>query len=194
MMDLSSAGVKPIPESDPRMAQFRETYSKLDQLSHNAVFTFAATHHPILGIAATEKKGQVEYHAGNPGIQAAFGKLNPAILPSGVDVLLAGHIHLWQQISFSGDYPSQFVAGFSGTQEDTVPIPAALPADVSPAPGAVIEHFSSWVDGFGYMTLERKGPKTWSATIWNLDGKAVNHCQISGRKSSCDKAQVTAAQ
>ena len=33
--------------------------------------------------------------------------------------MLAGHVHLWQQVSFSSKHPSQFVAGFSGTEEGT---------------------------------------------------------------------------
>jgi hypothetical protein len=33
---------------------------------------------------------------------------------------------------------------------------------VTPAPGAVVEHFSSWVDGFGFMTMERRGADQWA--------------------------------
>jgi hypothetical protein len=189
-MDLSIAGSKPIPESDPRYAQFRDAYEKMDALSKQAGFNFTVNHHPILGVAAHEKKGQVELLAGNLAIQSAFGSLNPQMLPKSIDVMLAGHVHLWQQVSFSSDHPSQFIAGFSGTEEDVVPIPANLPPGTAPAPGAVIDHFSSWVKGFGYMTLERRGPKSWDATVWNIDGKIVNRCTITGRQSVCEKAQI----
>lgn len=190
VLDLSAAGSKPIAESDPRMAQYRETYARLDALSRRGVFTFALDHYPILGVGAESKKGMVTLRAGNPALQSVFGPLNPQILPASVDVLLAGHIHLWQQVSFSTPHPSQFIAGFSGTEEDVVPIPDRLPPDLAPAPGARIDQFSSWVDGFGYMTLERRGPKTWTVTVWNTRGEPMNHCSIQGRRSKCETPKV----
>ena len=50
-------------------------------------------------------------------------------------MLLSGHYHLWQQVSFGGTDPSQFITGFSETLEDVIPIPAALPPGAVPAPG-----------------------------------------------------------
>ncbi|HZZ30755.1 MAG TPA: metallophosphoesterase [Phenylobacterium sp.] len=191
VMDLSAAGAKPIPDSDPRAAQYRETFARLDALSRQATFTFALDHYPILGVAAEDKKGPVTIKPGNPALQSIFGPLNRRMAPAGVDVLLAGHVHLWEQVSFSSAHPSQFITGFSGTEEDVVPIPAHLPSDVAPAPGARIDQFSSWVDGFGYMTLERQGPRAWKVTVWNTRGEAVNRCAIQGRRSRCDRPQVT---
>ena len=191
VLDLAIAGSKPTPDGDPRVAEFRGAYRALDRFSRRARFTFMATHKPILGFGANEKDGKVELFGGTPGIGSVFAAQNPDLLPAGVDVLLAGHIHLWEQVSFSSSHPSQFIAGFSGTQEDIVPLPAKLPPGVTPAAGAVVDHFSSWIDGFGYMTLQRLGPQTWAVTVWNLAGKPVNHCRIEGRRSSCDKPQVT---
>jgi hypothetical protein len=119
-----------------------------------------------------------------------FAEQNPAILPSGVGVVLSGHVHLWEQLSFASDQPSQFIAGFSGTQEDTVPMPRVLPAGAAPAPGAVVEAFSSWMRGFGYMTLERRAAEHWDVKVWDLAGRIVNRCRIDGRKSRCEKPQV----
>jgi len=81
------------------------------------------------------------------------------------------------------------VAGFSGTAEDIVPLPEILTADQMPAPGAIVEHFSSWVNGFGYMTMERNGAG-WDVKIWNVAGQQVNSCKIEGKKSVCTIAQV----
>jgi hypothetical protein len=190
VLDLSNAGTKAIAGDDPRSAQYRETYAMLDAFAQRARFTFALDHYPILGVAAEAKKGKVAIKPGNPALQSVFGPLNPSMAPPKVDVLLAGHVHLWEQVSYSSPHPSQFVAGFSGTEEDVVPIPAELPADTAPAPGARIEAFSSWVDGFGYMTLERTGPRAWKAIVWNVQGRAVNRCTITGRHSHCAAPQV----
>jgi hypothetical protein len=99
-------------------------------------------------------------------------------------------VHLWEQVSFTSNHPTQLIAGFSGTMEDTVPIPAVLPTGATPAPGAVVASASSWVDGFGYMTLERRGDKSWDVRIWNTQGKQVNFCQIVDKKSHCDISKI----
>jgi hypothetical protein len=104
--------------------------------------------------------------------------------------MLSGHVHMWQQLSFASAHPSQFVAGFSGTAEDTAPLPAPLPAGAAPAPGALVEHFSSWVDGFGFMTLERAGAADWDVKVWDQRGALKNTCRLSASKSRCAHAQV----
>ncbi len=188
VMDLANAGAKPIAMSDPRFDDLRQTYARLDALARRASFTFALDHYPILGVSTDSKTSAIR--SGNAAVESVFQTLNPLILPQNVDVLLAGHVHLWEQVSFATDHPSQFVAGFSGTEEDVVPIPAHLPPGVEPAPGALITAFSSWLDGFGYMTLEKQGSRSWKVTVWNTGGEAVNHCTIVGRRSRCDIPQV----
>jgi hypothetical protein len=127
---------------------------------------------------------------GNGGLQSVLGQINPMYLPPRINAMLSGHVHVWEEISFSTPHPTQFVAGFSGTAEDIVPLPASIPAGQTPAPGAIVDHFSSWVNGFGYMTMERQGANQWNVKIWDLQGKEVNACRIDGSKSSCEVAQV----
>jgi hypothetical protein len=193
VLDLAIAGAKPLKADDPRTAQFQDAYDRLAQWSSAGGFTFMATHKPILGFTALEKGGKVDLRPGNEAIQSVFAEGGRPLLPKGVDVLLAGHVHLWQQVSFSSDHPSQFIAGFSGTQEDIVPMPAKLPPGATPAPGAEPDAFSSWIDGFGWMTLERAGPRRWRVQVRNVAGEVVNRCEIDGRKSRCERDQVPAA-
>jgi hypothetical protein len=107
-----------------------------------------------------------------------------------VQLVLSGHVHVWEQVSFSSDHPTQFISGFSGTAEDIVPLPAELPDGAIPAPGTVVEHISSWVDGFGYMTMERAGVGQWDVKVWDSAGLVRNTCKVTGRKSVCAKPQV----
>jgi hypothetical protein len=191
VFDSSETSGNAIAPDDLRQKIYSDDYRKIARLSQQAEFNFMANHHPILGVdAELDKQGKVELLPGNQGIQSVFGRINPLIIPSRIDVLLSGHIHVWQEVSFSSPHPTQFVAGFSGTMEDLVPLPAQLPPGTSPAPGAVIEHHSSWVNGFGFMTMERKGPKQWKVRIWDSTGKQVNACDIDGRHSDCELAQV----
>ena len=184
VMDLSAAGTEPLADGDWRLSAFEQTYRDLARFSHGARFTFAADHYPLFGVAVDEG----ELKVGNPAIQRAFAQANPKIVPQDVDVLLGGHIHVWEQADFGGRQPSQFVAGFSGTQEDIVPLPTALPQGLSPASGVPVRRFSSIIDKFGFMTLERTGHTAWRAVVYSVDGEPLQRCRIHGRRSDCKPA------
>lgn len=187
VMDLSAAGTKKLKPDDPRIPVYRDTARALARYAAGKRFTFATDHYPFFGVGADAgKNGAVKLHAGSKALQPAFAQVDPAILPKGVDALLAGHIHLWQQVDFGGREPSQFVAGFSGTQEDIVPLPETLPDGVEPAPGVPVRGFAAIVASFGFMTLERTGPRRWRALVHDERGAIIRRCRIDGRRSSCD--------
>ena len=190
MMDFSGAGGKALAEDDWRRPVYTADFAAVARLAKGARFAFAVDHYPLLGFAAEKDADKPALKQVNLALQSAFGPLSPRYAPPGVDVLLAGHVHVWQQISFKGNHPSQFVTGFSGTLEDVVPIPVPLPEKAEPAPGAKVAHFSSWVDGFGYMTLERTGRRTWQAVVRDRNGKPLNRCRIEGRRSVCEKGMI----
>jgi hypothetical protein len=195
MLDLAMESSGPITAPDPMFAKYREVYRKYAMLAAQQPYTIAANHHPILAFAASlgaTAADQVSLRPGSVPIQSAFSSLNPWIIPDNVQILLSGHIHVWEQLSFKSRHPTQFVAGFSGTQEDAVPLPAALDENASPAAGAEVAHFSSWVNGFGWMSMERIGRQTWAVTVWDMTGKPVNRCTVTGKDSVCDIAHVTA--
>jgi hypothetical protein len=194
MFDSAAAPAKPLDPADPRAVAFAADWDALAGLSARRPHSLLANHHPLLGFAARKGKdgGPPTLDPGNLGLQSVFARKTPGLFPPGVDVLLAGHVHVWEQLSFAGAYPSQFVVGFSGTQEDIVPLPATLPPGKTPAPGAVVAAFSSWVDGFGYMTMERTSADRWRVQVHDTAGKVVNRCTITGKRSHCDHDQVAA--
>jgi len=191
--DTGSAAAKPFPADDPRAAAYAANLRRIAALAKARPHTILANHHPVLAFAAKlNKSGKPELAPGNLSLQVVLARAYPRLYPAGIDVLLSGHVHVWEQLSFGGRYPSQIVAGFSGTQEDIVPVPETLPPDAQPAPGATPDAFSSWVDGFGFMTLERVGPGGWRAEIHDKTGAVVNRCAIRGRVSRCEVRQVRA--
>lgn len=191
VLDTSATTYKGLAPSDPRMAVFAANYRSMAALARRAPHSIVVDHHPILGFGAVrDKAGQVTLFDGDKGLQDAFGAIDPALLPAGVQLLLSGHVHLWEQVSFKSGHPSQFVSGFSGTAEDVVPLPERLPPGAQPAPGALVDSFSSWVDGFGYMTMERLDDARWEVKVWDLDGAVRNVCRVDGKQSRCSKAQV----
>jgi hypothetical protein len=191
VLDSSNTTYKGLAAQDPRLAKYADAYRKMDALSQKAPYNIAVFHHPILGFGATrDKAGAVQLFDGDKGLQDAFGAVNPMLMPKGVKAVLSGHVHLWEQVSFSSDHPTQFISGFSGTAEDIVPLPATLPDNAVAAPGSVVASMSSWVDGFGYMTMERTGAEQWNVQVWDVGGTVRNTCTIAGSKSVCAKQQV----
>lgn len=192
VFDSSATSYKGFAPGDPRRAKYADTWRKMELLTRQARYNIAVDHHPLFGFGALEdrKTHAVRLFGGDLGLQQAFGALDPGLLPPGVQVLLSGHVHLWEQVSFAGTQPTQFVSGFSGTAEDIVPLPASVPPGETPAPGAVVEHMSSWIDGFGFMTMERTGPDAWLVTVHDRDGLPRNRCTVAGNKSACELAKV----
>ncbi len=185
VLDMASAGEKPLAADNPRAAQFRQSYDRMAALSGNASFNMVVNHKPLLGFSAEGQGADVKLRPGNQGAQSVFLSQNPNMFPDRVKLLLAGHVHIWQQVSFASPQPSQFITGFSGTLEDVPNMPSTLPPGATPAPGAVPDHFSVWNGGFGFMTLERRSGERWSATVHDVDGKVVRTCEIVGAKSAC---------
>lgn len=193
VIDTSNTAWRGFKPGATGMAKYRDQYRKLEALTQRAGYNIGVNHQPILAFRAeTLADGKIELQGGDAGLQQAFGSLNPMLLPPRIQVMLSGHVHLWQQVSFSSAHPTQFVSGFSGTAEDIVPLPARLPPGATPAPGAAVEHFSSWVDGFGFMTMERGGAEQWQVTVWNRRGEVENTCRVDGAKSVCAREQVPA--
>jgi hypothetical protein len=189
--DSSNASYGPPAAGDVRIARYHDAYDKMAVLAARFPHNIETQHHPVLGFAAhLDKAGQPQLDPGNGGLQSVWGPLSPTYFPAKVDVLLAGHIHLWEMVNFSSPHPAQFIAGFSGTQEDIVPLPAAPPDGATPAPGAVVQAMSSWIDGFGFMTLERVGETRWLAKVRDVGGVVVNTCEIKGSNAACTLAQV----
>ncbi|MGB9111004.1 MAG: metallophosphoesterase, partial [Telluria sp.] len=192
VFDSARASYKGFNPGDIRLDKYAGMLRKIAALATRARHTIAVDHHPLYGVGAIqdETTGAIRLFGGDAGMIQAFGAVEPRLLPANVDVLLSGHVHLWEQVSFASDHPSQFVSGFAGTAEDIVPLPASVPPGTAPAPGAVVEAMSSWIDGFGFMTMERRGADRWEVVIHDRDGQARNHCTVEGRHSHCDLAQV----
>jgi hypothetical protein len=192
VFDSANTSYKGFKAGDVRLDKYADTYRKLEALAGRARHTIAVDHHPLYGFGGEQDKktGEIRLFGGDAGLIQTFGAIERRLLPAGVDVLLSGHVHLWEQVSFSSDRPSQFVSGFAGTAEDIVPLPASVPPGTTPAPGAVVETMSSWIDGFGFMTMERRGADRWEVVVHDRDGRERNRCTVEGRRSHCALPQV----
>ncbi|KGF82882.1 metallophosphoesterase [Massilia sp. JS1662] len=192
VFDSANTNWKGFKPGDPRIARYTDTWHKIDALARRQRYSIAVDHHPLYAFGANQdaQTGAITLFGGDAGLTQVFGALDARLLPPTIGMLLSGHVHLWEQTSFSSDHPTQFVAGFAGTAEDIVPLPKTPPAGQSPAPGAVLDTMSSWIDGFGFMTMERTGADTWRVIVHDRDGKVRNTCTVEGRHSRCAVPQV----
>jgi hypothetical protein len=192
VFDSANTSWKGFKEGDPRRAIYAHTLRRVEELARAAAYNIAVDHHPLFAFGATKnaRTGAITLFGGDTGLLQAFGAVDPGYLPHNVGMLLSGHVHLWEQVSFAGSQPTQFVSGFSGTAEDIVPLPATVAPGETPAPGAVVAHMSSWIDGFGFMLMERQGAQAWLVRVMDRNGIERNRCTVKGRQSVCAVVQV----
>ncbi len=144
-------------------------------------------HHPILAFAPNPAKPDAPF-PGNGALQSVLGTLQPTVLfPPSVKALLAGHVHLFEVVSFSTPQPAQFVTGNGGDWVDA-PLPLPLPAGTTPAPGAVVASIVA-TNRFGFMTMERDGAR-WRMVAHDARGAPMTTCTLFERRASCDPAPI----
>jgi hypothetical protein len=108
--------------------------------------------------------------------ELAFG----AIMPPGVRMTVAGHIHFFQAVDFGGSRPPQLVVGTGGDNLVKVPPLSVIGTDIN---GRRVANSVTY-SGFAYMVWDRTG-NSWTGTLFDVDGKALSHCRLLDRSLSC---------
>jgi hypothetical protein len=112
--------------------------------------------------------------------QGALGKL----LPPRIQMIVSGHVHMFEALGFADGTPPQIVVGTGGTKLANQPDD---PKDVNGAPVAnsfITRHF-------GYMLWEREAQDAtrWSGTLFDQGGAPIGNCGLQGRKLACHGKQ-----
>jgi hypothetical protein len=166
----------PKPE---KVEAFRAQLASLEAASQGAR-AWLVTHRPLWAVFGAPRAGAKEAQSGlvplNATLQAAFD----AASPSSVDLVLSGHVHLFESVSFDGKRPPQLVVGTGGTMLD---VPVANVLDGVVEAGAKVEKGTARGQ-FGFLALERGGAG-WSATLRDPDGAVLTTCTIAGRTIAC---------
>jgi hypothetical protein len=118
------------------------------------------------------KKDEVE----NFVQERAFG----AIMPRGVRMEAAGHIHFFQAVDFGGARPPQLVVGTGGDNLSVVPPVSMVGTDIN---GLKVVNSVTY-SGFAYMVWDRLGA-LWIGTLFNVDGRPINRCRLLDRSLTC---------
>jgi hypothetical protein len=182
VFDSSLAGIAPLAPPAAMYGTYRAQLERAFALAGQRPQTFFMNHHPILAFAPNPTEPSAPY-PGNRALQSVLASLQPTVLfPPTVQALLAGHVHLFEVVSFATPQPPQVVAGNGGTWVDP-PLPIPFPGTATPAPGAVVAGLVA-TDRFGFLTMERAGDG-WRLVARDARGAPMTACVLAGRKASC---------
>ncbi|MCU1262523.1 MAG: metallophosphoesterase, partial [Bryobacterales bacterium] len=132
------------------------------------------SHRPVWSVKRGDEGAQVL----NAALEAAWAKQRP----SGVDLLLAGHTHVFEAIGFAPEsgHATQLVVGNSGTK-------LAPPLKFDPKDAEVvhaqIREFQK-IQDFGFTTLQPEGD-SWRAEAHDRDGKVHVRCSVPMNPGRC---------
>jgi hypothetical protein len=112
----------------------------------------------------------------NATLQAAsMNSLGPSIA-----LVLSGHLHLFEALSFAADRPPQLIVGHGGTTLDAAVTVPFVGTEIAGA--TVVEAMA--LDRFGFTTLERSD-SGWQATARDVDGTPMARCMLAGDRIAC---------
>jgi hypothetical protein len=147
----------------------------LDVLAKVPAAAWLTTHRP-LNAELGRNGGTGENFVSNKVLQLAMG----ADMPASVRMIVSGHIHFFQAVDFGGARPPQLVVGTGGDNLEPKPEMTVIGDDINGR--KVVD--SDTNSGFGYMVWDRLGP-VWSGTLFDVNGKPLNHCRLADRTLSC---------
>jgi Calcineurin-like phosphoesterase len=103
-------------------------------------------------------------------------------LPDGIALALAGHIHVWEALSFADKRPPQFVLGTGGTL-----LSGRIKGNLTGEKiGGTTVSYGRADLRFGFTTLEPAGQGSWSATFRDIGGNSYFGCTVGAGKGACD--------
>lgn len=156
------------------VARYRPAFSRIDGPPPGS---WLLTHRPLwAAVRISNAVGLSLVVNDNETLQAASGNA----LPAGIALVLSGHIHLFEALSFVDHRPPQLVLGTAGSS-----LSDAIDANLVgwQIAGTTIA-YARTAHVFGVTTMDRKGAG-WAMTLRDEDGKPLITCMIAGSDLSC---------
>ena len=104
--------------------------------------------------------------------------------PKGIDLIVSGHVHLFELLSFDHALPPALVAGQGGTNL-AKPIEASL-IGTRLGPATVVAGTSEHQFGYTILTRAEGG---WRLELRNLQDRTLADCSIRGRETACRQTE-----
>ncbi len=169
MLDSSAAEDDSAP--DEMVEDYESQITALENASGDNAWM--VTHHPFWGIGEDSE----ELFMINETLQAASGNF----LGGGINLILSGHIHLFEILNFVGDRQSQFVIEISGTEFDP---PVTSPLAGVEIGGATVSDAEVINNQFGFVLMELVGD-VWEMSIRDVEGDVMLECEVDGDEVTC---------
>lgn len=174
VMDTVQAGDTASALSPPVVVErYRQDFERVRQLASEQ--TWLVSHRPIWAVRPAK---DLPVEVLNVTVQQALsGPLPPAI-----DLVLAGHIHLWEVLSFIGPRPPQVVVGTGGTKllpEVSTDLVVGTEIDGEIVTDATI------ISTHGFVTFQPRRPHDWTMTLWDTLGRERAVCQLAEKSAAC---------
>ena len=139
--------------------------------------TWLLGHRPLWGVRPTDKAG-ANVEPMNVTLQNALSHAS-ALSPE-IELILTGHIHLGEVISFKGGRPPQMVAGTGGTL--MLPSISAKLVGMQ-IDGAMVED-AAVLSRYGFFTFEPES-NAWRVTFRDVDGMTRARCTLENKSFAC---------
>ena len=139
--------------------------------------TWLLGHRPLWGVRPTDEAG-LNVELINVTLQNALSHASG--LSPEIELILTGHIHLGQMISFKGGRPPQMVAGTGGTM--MLPSISAKLVGTQ-IDGAIVEDMAV-VSRHGFFTFEPES-SAWRVTFQDVDGITRARCTFRNKSFAC---------
>lgn len=159
-------------------ARYAEQMKALGELAPASGTAWMISHRPIWGLTSysstqsTACTSMRRWGCINQTLQAALRDGLGGSFPSTVELLLAGHMHRFQSVTFPGtERPPMVVVGTGGVALDPSPpigaVNVAIDGDAarSLTTGATVTSDGTTLPAFGYLDLTLQADGTWSGTI-----------------------------
>ncbi len=131
------------------------------------------SHRPVWGIKQSGNSNP-KIEVINETLEAALSEASNDDFPTGVMMLLSGHIHLFESVTFDSTRPMQAVVGTGGTDLNsgiTVAVPPGTVVD-----GGEVATFQT-IDEFGFLVLELQGNE-WQAELLDTSGESLTNFTV----------------
>lgn len=185
IFDSAKVPYRALAQTEAAYPIYLQQLQQAGQLAAQADLNFFIEHHPILAFAPERSKdGSLKLFPGNAALQDLLQSLHGTrLFPPNVQATLAGHVHLFEALTFETDHPAQFVSGNGGSSLD-VALPTPLAPGSTPFAPARLAHFSN-SNQVGFMSLQRS-ERGWKILAYDQHGKPYTSCLLQAKNTICN--------
>lgn len=180
MIVIDDSAINDYEIEPAQVAEFTKQAQQINEMAHGT--TWLLLHDPFYVFGhAGEENGKEKLFIDQLTLQQAFNNQ----FPPSVELMLAGHIHLFELLSFGAGRPPQLVMGNGGTMLDSAVTTPLKGLEI----GGMPVEFGTNIAQFGYALLER-GDGRWVAGIKNVKGGDMDRCVLAGGSLLCGQAAL----